>query len=213
MSARGFIGTVVLLCVPIACNAANLLSENFDAIPAGLYTAPAAVGTHFNVTSGSIDIIAPGSYVSLSCTFPTSVRCVDMNGETSGTLTTSITFASPGTYWLSFDLIGSQRPAVTANTTVQLGSVFGPQTYTLAWNETPATHVFSFNVPVSQTAMLSFSTTTSGATGLLLDNVVVSNTALVSIPEPNPLFLVFAGMVLLAAGLWKSRHHKPTGQH
>lgn len=207
MSARSFACSLVFVFTAFTCNAAILLSENFDTATPGLHTTTTApgVGPYFVVTSGSIDLIAPGLYPGFSCTLPTSVRCVDINGDGPGTIAVPVTFTAPGLYRLSFDLIGSQRPTVDpASATVQLGTLWGPQTFTLAWNDSPATHSYTFNVPSGQVANLSFAATSPGATGLLLDNVVVADA--VGIPEPNPLLLVLAGCVLLGAGLWKTSH-------
>jgi hypothetical protein len=213
MSARSSACTLVLAFTSFTCNAAILLNENFDGVSTGLHTTTIGPGVGaFTVTGGSIDLIANGLYPGFSCTLPTSVRCVDINGDTPGTVSVPVTFTAPGLYRLAFDLIGSQRPTVDpASATVQLGTLWGPQTFTLAWNDSPATHNYTFNVPAGQVANLSFAATSTGATGLLLDNVLVTDA--VGAPEPNPFVLVLAGAILLGAGLWRTRHAKAAHKH
>jgi hypothetical protein len=185
----------------VLSSAAPVFNENFDGVTPGLYTAPAVAG-NFQVVGGSIDIVGPLSYPGFSCTLPTAVNCTDMNGNVAGTLNALISFA-PGIYRLSFNLIGSQRPtAGPANGTVQLGSLVGPQVFSYAWNEVPGLQSFVFTVPTAQNAMLSFSTTTAGATGLLLDNVLIQD---ITVPEPDTYALLSVGILLLGASRLRAR--------
>jgi hypothetical protein len=69
---------------------------------------------------------------------PESGNCLDMDGSTgtAGQISRAMMSLAPGTYTLSFDLIGSQR-GLTTSTTVTLGSLFN-QTFILGSSDVTA---------------------------------------------------------------------------
>src|SRR5260370_36108092 len=100
---------------------------------------------------------------------------------------------APGTYTLSFDLIGSQR-GLTTSTTVTLGSLFN-QTFILGSSDLTdgiVNHTIAVAAPT--TTALIFTSDTPGNIGALLDNV---NFAAASVPTPLslPLCLCWAWLV------------------
>ncbi len=191
-----------LLLLP-AVSRGDILSENFNELSPTALNAPSPVGA-FSVTAGTVDLLGGALFGSL-CAAPEGGNCVDMDGSNShaGQLTSApLTFA-PGTYTLSFDLIGSQR-GPTTSTTVTLGSLFN-QTFVLASNDdTDGIVNFTFTVGSTIVAPLVF-TSNDGASdiGALLDNVDVkgSGTGTSPTPEPATLALLAVGLLSLAAGL------------
>ena len=105
------------LCVGIAfvfglsasLHAAVILSENFDELTANLGVT--SVGAFSTINGTNVDIVGPGDGFGSLCAAPASGNCVDLDGtggNPQGQLQSNMTFA-PGSYLLSFDLIGSQR--------------------------------------------------------------------------------------------------------
>jgi hypothetical protein len=125
--------TVLAVCsfllLPVVSRA-DILSENFNELSPTMLNATSPVGV-FNVTAGSVDLLGGAVFGGL-CAAPESGNCVDMDGSTgaAGQLTSAPLTLTPGSYTLSFDLIGSQR-GVTDSTTVTLGSLYD-QTFVLA---------------------------------------------------------------------------------
>jgi PEP-CTERM motif len=102
----------------------------------------------------------------------------------------------PGTnYYLSFDLIGSQR-GLTTSATVD----FGPyeQTFVLASNDDSSGIVINQLVTVSTATMafLTFTSNTPGDIGSVLDDVTITDQSSTT-PEPGTLALVSSGVVAL----------------
>jgi PEP-CTERM motif-containing protein len=197
----GFFATGSLLLWP-AVSRGDILSENFNELSPTTLNAPSPVGA-FSVTAGTVDLLGGAVFGSL-CAAPEGGNCVDMDGSNghAGQLTSApLTFA-PGTYTLSFDLIGSQR-GPTTSTTVTLGSLYN-QTFVLASNDdTDGIVNFTFTVGSTTVAPLVF-TSNDGASviGALLDNVDItgSGTGTTPTPEPATLAMLAVGLLSLAAG-------------
>jgi hypothetical protein len=101
-------------------------------------------------------------------------------------------------YYLSFDLIGSQR-GLTTSATVTFGSY--DKVFTLVSGDVTSGVVSDQLITVSAptTAYLTFASNTPGNVGTLLDNVVLSSAPATSVPEPATLGLLglgFAGLGL-----------------
>ncbi|HEY1468102.1 MAG TPA: PEP-CTERM sorting domain-containing protein [Candidatus Acidoferrum sp.] len=130
---------------------------------------------------------------------PESGNCLDMDGSTgaAGQITSAMMSLAPGTYTLSFDLIGSQR-GLTTSTTVTLGSLFN-QTFILGSSDV-ASGIVNDTITVASptTAALIFTSNTPGNIGALLDNVNFA-AASVATPEPATLSLLGIGLVGLMA--------------
>jgi hypothetical protein len=177
---------LLTLAVQPSANAATVLTENFNSWATGLGFTTAGV---FTTTSGNIDVVS-SSFFNL-CNGNTSGLCVDMNGDGPATLQSNL-LLSPGTYYLSFDLVGSQR-GNTASVTVTLGNY--NQTFTLAANDLIGPHVNYLPVTVSGAgSRLIFSSNTPGTQGLILDNILVTNTT----PEPSSLLLMGSALASVA---------------
>jgi hypothetical protein len=190
-----------LLLLP-AVSRGDILSENFNELSPTTLNAPSPVGA-FGVTAGTVDLLGGAVFGSL-CAAPEGGNCVDMDGSNghAGQLTSAPLTFTPGTYTLSFDLIGSQRGPATS-TTVTLGSLYN-QTFVLPSNDdTDGVVNFTFTVGSTIVAPLVF-TSNDGASdiGALLDNVDIagSGTGTSPTPEPATLAMLAVGLLGLAAG-------------
>jgi len=192
--------------------AITVLNENFNALP--LAFATTNVGA-FQATVGNVDIV--GSNYPY-CVAPESGNCVDLQGSNDNApngggvtvlQTTRAVTLMPGVdYYLSFDLIGSQRnldsipsDAVTTSTTVAFGSY--DQTFVLGATDDTSGIVTNQLVTVSSptAAYLTFvDTSPNGAIGALLDNVTITRSIrATAAPEIDPGSMTSALTLLLGA--------------
>lgn len=190
---------VVLCCFCLSASGSVVLSENFDELTPVL--AATSVGAFSTINGTNVDIVGDGLFGGL-CVSPESGNCVDMNGSggnPQGQLQSNMLF-SPGSYLLSFDLIGSSR-GNTASVTVTFGNY--TQTFTLASSDYTSGIVTNQPVTLSSADHLLFVSDIPGDEGLLLDNVVVS-TAVAGVPEPSGLIpfgcAVLVGVIVIARG-------------
>ncbi len=187
--------TLLLGIAPLA-QATVLGFEDFSTVSPGTYGSGAAVGPFFTLASGNVDVLGGGFFGGL-CTSGTTQPCVDLNGDTPGSLVTSSLVLPAGNYVLSFVLNGSQR-GVDASTTVTFGALF-TQTYITPSATVDNLITQAINVAANTTAVLSFTSNTPGAVGSILDNVSLA-TATQGAPEPSTSMLLFLGALPLA---WK----------
>lgn len=183
---------LLAFCITPAIHAGIILNENFDELTQQLDVTSAGAFSTINGTN--VDIVGnPGSFP--LCNGPESGNCIDMNGSggnPQGQLQSNMVFA-PGSYLLSFDLIGDQRGS-TASVTVTLGNY--DQTFTLASAALTGGVVADAPVTVTTPSQLLFASDVPGDVGLLLDNVVVSTAGTTtSIPEPSSLLLLGSGLL------------------
>jgi hypothetical protein len=181
--------------LPAAGQAATLLDENFNELTPML--AVTSAGAFSTINGTNVDIVGGALFGNL-CVAPEGGNCIDMDGSgglSQGVLRSNTAFTlEPGVnYFLSFDLIGSQR-GNTASTTVS----FGPydKTFTLASGDVSGGIVSDLRVTVSKptTTYLMFTSNTPGNVGNLLDNVLVTSGSPVSgVPEPATLGLLALG--------------------
>ena len=201
---------LLFLAVVLASPAATIFSENFEGATPGFNNATGAIaGTQFTLTSGSIDVNGPGNGSSISgfyqelCVAPTSGNCIDTTGGNPagrGTISTTIpiSFNTPGSYALSFDLAGWYEPGFTdvhATVQVDLGSLIVHDQFTANGASNPyAVVTIPFQVTAPTAATLTFTDLSGNYTfaGAILDNVSISST-----PEPGSVLLFGAGALLI----------------
>ncbi|HEV2382085.1 MAG TPA: hypothetical protein VG206_20135 [Terriglobia bacterium] len=187
----------VLLLTPLFCSAGTiLLTENFNELTPQLGATSA--GPFQTIGGTNVDIVG-GSLYGYLCVSPESGNCIDMDGtggNPQGVLqsVSAITLLPGQTYFLSFDLIGSQR-GNTTSTTVTFGSY--DQTFVLASGDDTSGIVTNaaINVGSPTSAFLTFTSNTPGQQGALLDDVTV--TAGATTPEPQTWTLLLLGTLLL----------------
>ena len=194
-------GALALAALPAASFAGTtLLNENFNELTPMLTAT--SVGEFSAIGGTNVDIVGGALFGSL-CVAPESGNCIDLdgsNGNPQGILRSNSAFSLvPGVnYYLSFDLIGSQRD-LTTSATVTFGSY--DKMFTLVSGDVTSGVVSDQLITVSAptTAYLTFASNTPGNVGTLLDNVVLSSAPSTSVPEPATLGLLglgFAGLGL-----------------
>jgi hypothetical protein len=168
---------------------ADGINENFNELTPGL-SYSGNIGA-FHVTSGNVDVVGGAVYGYL-CVTPESGNCVDLDGSAQGQISSSLLTLAPGTYTLSFDLIGSQR-GYTTSTTVTLGSLYD-QTFVLTSGDVTS-GIVNTTITVGATTVvpLIFTSNTPGNNGALLDNVSLTDP--IATPEPASLSLLGIGLV------------------
>ncbi len=197
---------LVCLCLTsiLSCRTGTLLSENFDELPVAMATTSA--GAFHTINGTNVDLVG-GNVYGFLCHPPASRNCIDLDGtggHPQGLLQSVNSFMlEPGMkYYLSFNLIGSQRGNTTSTTVT-----FGPyhQTFVLASNDDSSGIVrnapVAVNVPTP--AFLTFSSNTPGDMGAVLDNVSIT-------ASPVPawgwlLVLLLFGVLILGWRLGRKR--------
>lgn len=168
-----------------------------------------AVGTgttlgNLTVSQGNVDLLTStgGIYGNLMSLCPGLTSCIDLDGTPGvGGVKGSVTFATPGTYVLSFYLFNAGRNT-TASTTVAFGGLVPTVTYSdgAAVNGTPNGLVTeTFTVASAGSYSLSFTSLTAGNggnAGDLVGDITIAAPAVT--PEPSTFLLL--SLPLLAFG-------------
>ncbi len=180
-------------------HASTIFNENFNNAINGLTVTQAG---QFNTINGTNVDVVGGSNFGYLCVGPESGQCVDLGGtggSAFGDLVATINLA-PGSYLLSFDLIGSQRGDATQTTvtfanysqTFALGS--GDVTSGIVTNQLITVAGGSYQLEFLNDAPLG----DDGNIGALLDNVSITSvgpSTNSAVPEPATLSLMATGLI------------------
>ena len=179
-------GTCALAAVAVANGGTTVLSDGFENDATGQFKTAL---TNFTATRGDVDVLAPGE---LGVSGRGQVIDLDGSSGVAARLESKQDFTlTPGTYNLSFDLAGSQRTYTDPLNTVvvALGNVFQTN-ITKNFDEPFTTLNFPITVTTTTTGRLIFDQVGGDNVGLLLDNVLLTNTtapaAAVGVPVPLP---------------------------
>lgn len=193
------------LAIVPGASAATIFTDGFNAATNPGLTVTTTVGNFNVVAPTNVDLLGPGTGTNYGylCS-PGATQCVDLNGTggtSSGIIQSNILFA-PGSYLLSFDLIGSGR-GPTTSTLVTFGNY--SQTFTLTTSDTTTGNIFNLPVTVGAGGSYLQFEDLNGNTnqGSVLNTVSVATT-----PEPSSLALLGSG-ILSAVGVM-SRRRKQT---
>ncbi len=186
--------TTIFICMSGVACASTVFSENFDTVNTGLVVT-GTIG-QFHVTSGNVDIVGtfPTNNFGELCVSPETTNCVDLDGETNASITSTPILLMPGFYTFSFALNGSQRGAATS-TTVNFAGF--SNTYNLT---SSSTNTFTVPITVSTagSSNVVFTSNTPGPYGALLDNVLVTfDSPLGGVPEPASYGLVVGALAVI----------------
>lgn len=188
----------------------TIFSQDFNAQNGGVGALNFNAFSNMTVTAGSVDLIGNGFFDF----FPGNGLYVDMDGTTGvqGNLNSTALTLNPGTYTLSFNLAGNQRPwaSPTDSVVVSLGTIFSAGTLTLPSAAPFGLNTFNFTYAgPATTGTLNFNAfgLPGGGdnAGLLLDNVLLRFMAFTPVPEPASLALWGVGSMVLGTVQWRRR--------
>ncbi len=195
----GFVLLMLLAARPAA--ATTIFADDFNANSPGnlgLNVTPLtwtiASGTvdtllNFGVSGGGACVGAGGS--------PSGSVCIDLDGSTSaaGTLMHTVTFASSGTYDLSFWLRGNGRGGAADTVDFALSGGLLADSVTLASTDPWGQVARSFVVSTPGTYTLSFHNLGGDNIGAWLDDVSIDTGAAPPVPEPATISLLGLGLL------------------
>lgn len=200
---RRWIAASFALIVAGSAHGATVVTENFDGVATGFYSAPATVG-NLNLTQGTIDLFANGGF-GLPCAGGLG-NCIDVDGQNGpgGTRLSTNGFAANAgdTLTITVDVAGSQRGSTETffagfnNGTTDVSN----QSITVQSADPYSTRTFSFIAPVAGTYSAFFGTPSADNVGPLADNFSFSISPTVGgVPEPGVWAMMLAGFGLLGA--------------
>lgn len=183
------LGVAFVLAIPAA--AGIVFTSDFESDSLALNTTPAG----WTVSNGTVDVVGPGFFGTVC---GNGTRCVDMDGSTSNAGDMSRTFmATAGySYLLSWDMNGNSRGAGDDTMTVSVGGT--SKMYTLNANTALAGYSLNWVANASGLQTVMFSHAGGDNFGILLDNVVLTETAS-AIPEPSTWALMAGGAMAFFA--------------
>jgi hypothetical protein len=206
MTTRALLGGLVLGGATLSqfatpASAAILFNETFGSSAPDQYDVTGAVGSNFTVTGGNIDLIGEGGGYDF---YTGNGKYIDLNGNTGGTISSSIFNFAPGetgTVTFNYGTNGSGTSAEVFFGGVSLGTVFAPTT-----PGSFATATFNIN---STSGALSFvGNGNTGFGGIVLDNIQLSSNTTTSVPEPSDFVgtaFAFGSVVLLKRKMSKKK--------
>ncbi len=173
--AAASLAVALLVQVATPSDAATLISEDFNA--AGPAFGVSTTIPSFTVTSGTVDVIGVGSGFDF---YPGNGAYIDLSGNSAGSIASSaFSFNAGDTVTLTFSY-GANGDNRSAN--ISLGSLFATSlTASQSSGSVFSTYTTTFTVSSATSASLLFTGTTPGASGFVIDNVVLTSTA---VPEP-----------------------------
>jgi hypothetical protein len=193
-SCKKLLTTAALIVGAASAQASIIFSDNFESNPTRLNLAP----TGWTVQNGTVDIVTGGFCLDGSS------RCIDLDGSTgnAGDLSHGFSAVSGATYTLAYQLGGNRRGG-SDTVTVQLDGV--SQSHTLAALD--PLQIFTLSFVASSTGPETFVFSNAGGdnVGLILDNVVLSESVTTALPEPASLLLLSAGLAGLAISRRRGR--------
>jgi hypothetical protein len=174
-------------------HATVIFSDNFNTENGGIGQLNYKAFANWTVSDGTVDLIGNGFFDF----FPGNGLYVDLDGTSfqAGTFTSIGIPVTPGIYFLSFLLAGSQRGDVNTVEVNVSGGLAGA-TYTLASNVPLTLEIMSFTVLAPTTINFSFHNEGGDNIGLILDNVD---------PQPPPLWGARFGINHRFFGDWDVR--------
>ena len=195
---RPGIGLVAALALAVSGSAQAstlLLSENFDGATPGLYSGAISGITSFATISGNIDVIGTLHGSNYTCPGGSGNNCIDLSGLTPGAIgsTSAFNLMAGYAYKVTFDLAPSPNYSYKAR--VSLGS---HSEDFIANQGTGFVQMSMVFMPASSepSAKLTFQSIGMGQPGYWgpeLDNVMLTQTAPVPVPETYGIFLAGLG--------------------
>jgi phage-related protein len=205
-----------MVLAPYAARADVITPLFFDGFDSDTPEVLNATLNNWNIPIGAVDVLK-GSNLCAVAGNPSS--CVDLDGtrDRAGTITSKTSFAvTAGTYRLSFDLAGANRPwmGVQHNTVdVSFGDYYSEE-ITKAMNDPFETYTRDVLVGVDGVVNIGFAHRGADWVGLLLDNVSLSHVLIVpdvpnevpvETPEPAT-WTLLGGTLALLAWRFRKRH-------
>ncbi len=201
------VGLAAGTLLSLGAKAGVIFEDNFDAeIPDNVVLSNSDTNynsfTNWDVYGGTVDLVANGDW-GLSCAGGTG-KCVDLDGSSgnAGIFSSHDITLDAGTYMLSFDISGNQRNGTNDTMGVNLGGFFN-QAFSLAGSSPWETITHIFTVDVATTSNFVFNHDGGDNIGIMLDNVSLIDSVIVS--EPGSLALLGLGLAGLGVARRKTK--------
>jgi len=193
------IASLAALSIASTAPAVTVLNDTFNAEGTGA-TALAYTGfANFNVTAGDVDLIKSGDF-GINCAGGSGL-CVDLSGFNAGTLSTKTLYSVAAGQVITLSALFEGR-SIPTNATLSLinagGTVLASTTAALAAGAGFAPFVVSYTPTAAQSFRAVFRSNTAGATGPVLDNVMLD---IAAVPEPASWALLIGGFAMTGVAM------------